>query len=272
MIMMDRAHQIALLWSWLPAFRAVAETQHLPSAARAMHVSPSALSRSVALLERELGLALFTRVGRGIQLAPAGASLLAATRDAMRRIDDALGQLRGRPSAPLRVATHAGWFGALVAPVCRELGRAIEHVDTADRHAGLLMGEIDLVIDETPSSDPEIEAIHLGEPANALFAARRRRVEAHAVCTSTVDVWPPEVPRAIAVRSPRWEVLLEAVRSGAAGGVLPRCLGRAAGLREIAAPALRTTPLFLSKRRPVAVPESDPVMSAIVARARDVLT
>src|SRR5262245_24932867 len=36
---MDRAARLTELWSWLPAFRAVAETQHLPTAAAALHVS-----------------------------------------------------------------------------------------------------------------------------------------------------------------------------------------------------------------------------------------
>ena len=73
------------------------------------------------------------------------------------------------------------------------------------------------------------------------------------------------------MRSPRWEVVLEAAGSGAAVGVLPKCLGRHAGLREVTAPILRATPLFLSKRRPVTAASSDPMLSAIVARARDVL-
>lgn len=236
-----------------------------------MHVTPSALSRSVALIEREIGISLFTRVGRGIQLAPAGAALLGATRDAMRRIDDAVAGLRGRPSAPLRIATHAGWFGALVAPVCTELGRAIEHVDIADARSGLLTGDVDLVIHETTSADLDLEVLHLGDAAHGLFAARGRRVDAHAICTSATDVWPPEVARTIVVRSPRWEVVIEAVRAGAAAAVLPRCLGKHAGLRELTAPALRPIPLLLSKRRPLADATPDPIVAAIAARARAVL-
>lgn len=275
MVAVDRAQQIAQLWSWLPAFRAVAETQHLPSAARAMHVTPSALSRSVALIEREVGIALFTRAGRGIQLAPAGAALLGATRDAMRRIDDALAQLRGRPTAPLRIATDAGWFGALVAPACADLGRAMEHVDVADARSGLLTGDVDLVIHETASTDPELDVRHLGDVAHALFVARGRRgdrrSDRHALCTSATDVWPLEAPRTIVLRSPRWEVVLEAVRGGAVAAVIPRCLGARAGLREVVAPVLRATPLLLSTRRPLAGASPDPLIAAIVARARDVL-
>ena len=35
---MDRFRAIAQIWNWLPGFRAVAETEHLPSAAERLHV------------------------------------------------------------------------------------------------------------------------------------------------------------------------------------------------------------------------------------------
>ena len=86
---MERARSVAQLWDWLPAFRAVAETQHLPTAARAMGVSPSALSRAVGLLEDAVGHPLFERVGRRIVLNEQGARFLGAVRDAMRGVHSA---------------------------------------------------------------------------------------------------------------------------------------------------------------------------------------
>ena len=108
---MERARRIVQFWNWLPAFRAVAETQHLPSAASQLGVSPQALSRTIKLLEEELDADLFHRVGRQLRLSDAGEELLSSVRDAMRRVDDGLGriepgELRGR----LRIAsrsTHA---------------------------------------------------------------------------------------------------------------------------------------------------------------------
>ena len=58
-------------------------------AARAEHVTPSSLSRSLGLLEEHLGRKLLDRVGRNVKLNAEGETLLAAVRDAMRRIDDA---------------------------------------------------------------------------------------------------------------------------------------------------------------------------------------
>ena len=52
----------------------VAAVDHgtMTSAAAAMHVSQPALTRSVRSLEREIGVPLFERVGRGVRLTPAG--------------------------------------------------------------------------------------------------------------------------------------------------------------------------------------------------------
>ncbi|MHC4078781.1 MAG: helix-turn-helix domain-containing protein, partial [Planctomycetota bacterium] len=69
---MDRLRRLAQLWNWLPAFRAVGETQHLPTASRALSVTAPALSRAVRLLERDVGQPLFRRIGRRIELNEAG--------------------------------------------------------------------------------------------------------------------------------------------------------------------------------------------------------
>ena len=101
--MTDRFRRTANFWNWLPAFRAVAETEHLPSATQIAHVTAPALSRAVRQLESEIGHELFGREGRGLQLNEDGRRLLVAVRDAMRLVDDALVSLSGTTFAgPLR--------------------------------------------------------------------------------------------------------------------------------------------------------------------------
>ena len=87
---MERLKRVASVWSWLPAFRAVAETQHLPTASAELDVSASALSRTIRLLESDIGRTLFERQGRRIVLNEAGERLLVAVRDAMRRVHDGM--------------------------------------------------------------------------------------------------------------------------------------------------------------------------------------
>jgi LysR family transcriptional activator of glutamate synthase operon len=82
--------RIAAFWNYLPAFIAVAETEHLRLAAQQLRVSPSSLSRMVGLLEHHLGYALFTRTGRRMTLNPAGQKLQCVVRQSMRLVDDAV--------------------------------------------------------------------------------------------------------------------------------------------------------------------------------------
>jgi DNA-binding transcriptional LysR family regulator len=57
------------------------------AAARAVFVSQPAISLAVKELERELGTELFSRVGRGVRLTPAGEALVGPARQALRDLE-----------------------------------------------------------------------------------------------------------------------------------------------------------------------------------------
>ncbi len=56
--------------------RAVAQTGSFTSAGEQLHLSQSAVSRQILLLEEELNEQLFLRLGRKIRITPAGTTLL----------------------------------------------------------------------------------------------------------------------------------------------------------------------------------------------------
>jgi DNA-binding transcriptional LysR family regulator len=60
----------------LEILRAVADSGSFTSAGRELHLSQSAVSRQILLLEDELHEQLFLRIGRKIRITPAGATLL----------------------------------------------------------------------------------------------------------------------------------------------------------------------------------------------------
>ena len=60
----------------LEIIRAIADTGSFTAAGEKLHVSQSAISRQILLLEDELGEAVFHRIGRRIRITAAGESLL----------------------------------------------------------------------------------------------------------------------------------------------------------------------------------------------------
>src|SRR6201993_4130628 len=75
-------------------FQAVAESGTLAKAAEELAVSQSAVSRAISLLEKELGVDLFTRRGRANELNRFGKAFLDASRAAQRGLDTAVASVR----------------------------------------------------------------------------------------------------------------------------------------------------------------------------------
>lgn len=86
----------------LEIIRAIAEAGSFTGAGERLHVSQSAISRQILLLEEELNEAVFLRVGRRIRITPAGEALLQLShrvfqdlKDTVSLISDSRQALRG---------------------------------------------------------------------------------------------------------------------------------------------------------------------------------
>lgn len=93
--------------SGLSLFVTVAEKRSFTAAARALRVTPSAVSQAITALERRLGVRLLQRTTRSVGLTEAGARFLARLRPALddvRASFDALEALRDRPAGTLRLS------------------------------------------------------------------------------------------------------------------------------------------------------------------------
>jgi DNA-binding transcriptional LysR family regulator len=66
-------------------FLAVAESLHFGRAAQQLHMTQPPLTQAIAGLERSLGLRLFDRTKRSVQLTPAGAALVSEVRELLAR-------------------------------------------------------------------------------------------------------------------------------------------------------------------------------------------
>jgi LysR family glycine cleavage system transcriptional activator len=74
----------------LPAFKVVAQRENLRAAAEQLHLTHSAVSQQIKLLEEQIGFTLFDRSGRRLSLNAAGAALLQATEAALNQLDEGL--------------------------------------------------------------------------------------------------------------------------------------------------------------------------------------
>jgi LysR family transcriptional activator of glutamate synthase operon len=74
-------------------FVEVAEREHVSEAAEHLHIAQSAISRQISRLEDELGVVLFEKIGRNIQLTPIGKIFLIHAKTAIQAIEYAKYQI-----------------------------------------------------------------------------------------------------------------------------------------------------------------------------------
>lgn len=265
---MDRLIRLNQMWSWLPAFRAVAETEHVHEAAARLHLTPSTLSRAIRLLEEDLGQELFRRVGRSLELTDAGEQLLRALREAMRRLDDALVTVTRRPTAPLRVAAEDALALTLVIDALDADGAPELSVAGDDVAAQLLRGSIDVAFVTEARAVEGVVIDRIGELAFAAFARGAASMTTHSFIDAPGLPWPPERPRTVGVRVAGAALALAACRAGAGIAVLPeRIAGELAPIcGNDGAPLVRLwRPVYAVRRRPLG-PRAD--VDALVAAVR----
>jgi DNA-binding transcriptional LysR family regulator len=276
---MERHARVASLWSWLPGFRAVAETESVHEAARKLDVSPSSLSRTIALLEDALGRPLFERGGGVLRLTPLGRELLDRVRDAMRAIDDVTAPEPDR----VRIAAPRDLVAALVLPALARLTSA--GVPVAARIAGdpdvdpagrLLRGELDVVVSRARLDERHLESTRIGAIAVGLYvgAANERADPPHVVYRSAdgpIGMWPDHVPRVVALEVD--DAHAAAIAAAQAGFIvaLPDRLAERLGqpLRRAAAAPFEPVELFAARRRSLGPRHA---ADAIVAALVDVST
>ncbi|GGP38658.1 LysR family transcriptional regulator [Saccharothrix coeruleofusca] len=176
----------------LRVLSALADHGTVTAAARALHLTPSAVSQQLAALESEAGQELLRRRGRRVALTAAGELLVGhanAVAAELERAQAGLAAFAGGKTGRVEVASFASAITQVVAPAVAALrttapGVAIR-VRDAEGHASvplLLDGEIDLAITEEHRAAPR---------------ADDRRLTRFPLYTEPFDVvLPPEHPLA----------------------------------------------------------------------------
>lgn len=110
----------------LDLLRELAERGSITAVAAATHRTPSAVSQQLKVLEREAGLPLTERVGRGIQLTSAGHALARSAGEvavALERATALWDEFRNHPSGEVRLATFPSAGQVLLPGVLQEVSR-----------------------------------------------------------------------------------------------------------------------------------------------------
>lgn len=171
---------IAFDWNQVRAFLAAAEEGSLSAAARALRQTQPTLSRQVTGLEQALGVTLFERGHRQLQLTDAGLELLEHVRvmaEAAGRISlAASGQSQAIEGRVCITATEmlATYYLPPMLRKLREQAPGIEVVVVAsDQVRDLMRREADIAIRHTQPSQPDLIARRIGSLRGRIYAARR---------------------------------------------------------------------------------------------------
>lgn len=165
-------------WNRARAFLVTAEEGSLAAAARALNMSQPTLSRQVAALEKELGVALFERVGRGLELTPNGLDLV----EHVRTMGDAANRLSltasGRSSSlegTIAITAPEVMAAVLLPPLILKLRRMEPgiHIEiiASDSESNLNRREADIAIRGFCPTQPELIGRKLYTARGHLYAA-----------------------------------------------------------------------------------------------------
>lgn len=256
----------------LAYFEAVARQQHFTRAARELNVAQPSVSQQIRKLEAELGVRLFDRTNRRVEITEAGAALLEEGRRVLAQANIAriaARNARDRAGGRLRIGYSPDALPACVPLALQQLAGAAPRIDVAMETGPAIRliervrdGRLDAAITGLPAPTSGLDVTSLGlQSLVAAIPSTDRRVVAPALSLARLAparlvVMPRAAnpafhdavvalcrdaglaPQLVEAPEPRVESLLMAVASGAGPGVLP-----AAAMDRYAFPGVRFVPL-----------------------------
>ena len=171
---------IAFDWNQVRAFLAASEEGSLSAAARALHQTQPTLSRQVTGLEQSLGVTLFERGHRKLQLTVAGLELLEHVRamaEAANRVSLAASGQSQAIEGRVRITATEMLATYYLPPMLRKLreqapGIVVEVV-ASDQVRDIIRREADIAIRHAQPTQPDLIARRIGFLRGRIYAARR---------------------------------------------------------------------------------------------------
>lgn len=165
-------------WNRARAFLVTAEEGSFSAAARALDVSQPTVGRQVAALEDELGVALFERLGTGLQITETGAELLEHVRSMGESATQvsliAAGQsmsVEGEVSITASEAISAFLLPPVLARVRSEYPGIEVEIVVSNEARDLQRREADIAVRNFQPTEPDLIGRRVGESRAYLYAA-----------------------------------------------------------------------------------------------------
>ncbi|MER5988648.1 LysR family transcriptional regulator [Streptomyces sp. NPDC001787] len=275
----------------LRAFLAIADEGNVTRAAARLRLTQPAVSRTLAALEKHLGVLLVDRSTHHLALTPEGVAFHDKAAAAVAAFDEALDSGRLR-TWPLRLGHAWSAFGPYTTPLLRTWQERypqtpLELLRIDDRTAGLTRGEVDAALLRGPVDAPGIvtevlfdEARVAAVAADGPLAARPSLSLGDLVSgtvvlntvsgTTTLDLWPPHARPTTTLTVANTDDWLTAIAAGRGTGVSG---ASTAGMHPHAGVAYR--PLDDAPPLPVLLARRDapghPALPKLAALAREIV-
>lgn len=162
----------------LLVFVKVAETRSFTLAAQRLGLTSSAISKSIARLEQELGVKLLTRSTRLVNLTSEGASFFERCRHILTEIEEAetaVASTTATPKGRLRLQMPVGFGRRVIVPKMWEFTQRYPElsvdIELSDRSVDLTYEAVDAVIQIGPVTDDRVVAHNLCNLSFAPYAS-----------------------------------------------------------------------------------------------------
>jgi DNA-binding transcriptional LysR family regulator len=174
----------------LRAFRAVARTSSFTRAAQELHYAQSSITEQVQALEAELGVALFSRIGRKLALTPSGERLVGYADNVLALVEEARNVVEDSAEQPSGELVIGGLETLCASLVPGALSRyrskyaqvkvAVRQENRRELYASVRREDIDVCFTfGTPPTNAELRSETLFDDRLVIIAPRGHRLSRH---------------------------------------------------------------------------------------------
>lgn len=161
----------------MEAFLEVVSAGNFSAAARALDMTPSAVSRIVSRIEKRLEVRLVVRTTRSLRLTSEGEAYALACRRILKDLNETESLIaeRATPKGLIRVSAATAHNRLVIVPLIKEFTERypeiVVEMDVSDQIRDVLGGYVDVAIRFGPLPDSALTARYLGETGRTVVAS-----------------------------------------------------------------------------------------------------